>query len=254
MAVAELFSRIRRKKVEAEISSFGHYRSLLIALANGSELDSDEAEIVLQDLGKSESDVEQDVETMRKRLANAEKLSKKQNSAKVIESCQAEMAKANAEFQAVQEKHNARVAEISQKRKAAEATVIAADQARAMLLKTCINPEIKDRESELLAQRSSLAPRRKTLTDELNVFNAGSLENNLSIAKQDLADFKEKLAGEFSEERKGACAIQIKRLSNVVATLEERRTRFNGELEELNQQASEINNELEELKQKKLTP
>ena len=140
--VKELIQSIRKRKTETAIDVFGPYRKLLIDLATGETVDAGEAETVIEQAGKTETQLASDVETMRQRMAAADTIALATNGETAISIATENVSKLQTEFGQVCVQYRSRIESAKTELASAELVVKNSNWAKSTLETTVLEPNI----------------------------------------------------------------------------------------------------------------
>ncbi len=143
--VASLLSRIQSRKVAKATDAWAPYRSMLIALANGEEPNVDEAELILEDLGKAPEDIGFDVKAMRRRLEAAAVVARQPQVEIDLKRTEAEIARLQGELDAITHRLLPKIREKRNEQIALQGTLAAIDVEKNNLRQTVIDPVLLQR-------------------------------------------------------------------------------------------------------------
>ena len=250
-AVETLFDSLRRKPAAPAIdaSSWKSYRSLLVALADGLEVDPAAAADILQDIGKSQRDVERDAQVMRQRLDAFNRLERADDASKELVTIDAKLAKADSLLERAKGRHAETVTPLREERFQLQSRVDAIESAERTLRRTIIDPGLKAEIKAIEATKRELQSRINDIAEELRLSNVGSVANRLTADRDTLAKIE---AGEHGAIRRGSddhrkLSASIEQLSKRAAALESQRAKMTAEQDQLSSR-------LDALRDKGLTP
>ncbi len=163
MSIATLIQKLRTKKQETNRTAFSHYLGLVKSLASGAEIDSDEAAAILAATGRSESDLESDVNRQQQRFEWARQREAHYQSIEDRAAAERELSSVQAELNATILKLQPRIDAARDKMQAAEYRRNVTYQAEGLLMDAA---NVLD--AELLQRERSLTQRLRELAAEIN--------------------------------------------------------------------------------------
>ncbi len=250
MTVAELFQKIGRKKTEAASTAYGRYRLLLIDIVSGVELDSEAAEIVLNEYGKDQLQLETDVETMRQRLTWVKNISDRRQAETEAGNYRNQIEALDREFQIAKQKHAERIAELTPKLQVSEGTIRRCVDAEIRLKNSCMDPSLLSRENELANRKNPLAAKRQTIVSDLNI-----LQSQVPASKRKTETWTGLFSNApFEDKRKRYFGVEAKLHEEAAKHLQQKIAGKQSELRSIDAEMSRINRELSEISTAKLTP
>lgn len=167
--IGKIFDRVSFRKQEETESVFGPYRTLLENLLDGTEVDFDECEIVLEQNGKSRSDLERDCDILSQRREWHRQLCDRPQKQAEIERHSAEMLRIEAEYKAMATKYLAEIQAHRQAAAAAELAIAQGMHAERNLLQGdhILNPLVRCKLKAIEARRSEVGSRFQDAREEL---------------------------------------------------------------------------------------
>lgn len=245
-AVKELFSRIGKRKVEKQAQGWPEYKSLLVALARGEDVDPDHAKLLIEAMGKSQDDLAKDVTAMEKRISAVVRHRQHQEAAKQIGPADQELAGLQAKLAEAHRKYDPLIRDAQSRRQAIEAEMTATAGAEKELVNTCLDPAILEREKELRSEVAQYHPRRQQLQEQFEQSRAAWAEMDRAFRKweQETRTFP---TSQYEKDQLSQC--QARR-----DTFARNRDAASAELATIDQRCKAINQELDKLRQQKLAP
>lgn len=254
MTVAELFNKIRRRKIETQASTFKPYRELLIAVIEEKEIDDYEAEEILNQHQVDRQRFEADVETMRKRLESSRAIDAAKDAEKIAAQAESKIADVLKQREELHLKTQPLIAEAAHQRDEANNRVMRRATALKTLASSVLDPEILERAKELTSRRKELSQERSQVAEVVDPLKKGSATWGLNHNLNCVAELQAGLSEHGKPERVEYCKDQIKQHQTAANTYAERVEAAEGRLSEINRSIEQVNDELEKLNQQKLVP
>ena len=218
MSVSGILDRIIARKKQATLSAAEQYHALVRSVANGSEVDCDDAATIIDDANKTAADFERDVETQQVRIALAAQLRHK----KTLES---QMPKLESVERQASEHYSRVVSEASERLNAAkkakrdvESELLGLTQIEGRLRESCLDTTLLARETELSSQRTKLIQQRRPLEEDLSraANSVQSFQSSLNALNRKIADRNNDAVAKASYKRDLALNEQALRQSQSV--------------------------------------
>jgi chromosome segregation ATPase len=255
--VSEVFEKAARSKAEKQRQNWLAYSDLLRDLVAGNDVDATEFEIVLQMVQKTQAEVENDVESMRRRLewyALAQTRPERQ----------AALQKVNSEFEAAQREYSEAVQRlgsiVSQKRSAvtqAEMQLGIVSDAENRLVANCDDPAIRFEEKENARKRFEVIAKQREIAELLNINNLGSPGRRFYEVESEIHTLQNKIASERWIYQPGIVAEYRRKISSWEKHLEQMRPTIDGlrrQVSECDAEFARLTNDMAELQKRKLQP
>jgi uncharacterized protein YukE len=179
MSVIGILDRIIQRKKQTALSAAEQYHALVRSVANGSEVDCDDAATIIDDANKTAADFERDVEIQQERIGLAAQLRHKhelQNRLPKLE--QAERI-ASENYQRVVSEASERLNAAKKAKRDVELELLGLTQIEGRLRESCLDASLLEREAELNAQRMKLIQQRRPLDEDLSR-SAGTVRSHQS--------------------------------------------------------------------------
>lgn len=247
-SVKTLFSKIRRNKIENEVRGFRQYRELLLILATGKddEIETETAAEILEHTGKTQSDLQTDVETMGKRLKWREKFERGQLAAKELVACDQELERRKSDLKNAVAKLQPLVDAAYQERLRVENVMLSTKQAEYFLAENYLDPDIRDREEQLNDMKKELHEQRQPLD---HAVKSGPVHRAIYEAHRKIEECERKIKGKHEV---GKSREQLKYWKRKLPALETEQAALVKQLGEIDAKRTVIDREQAALHQKKL--
>lgn len=234
-AVKNLFRKINRNKTSNEIKGFAHYRELLINLATGKdEIDPATAAEILEHAGKTETDLESDVQTMTKRIDWRTQFERGQAAAKELPAAEQKLAQCVQDFHEAQQRLQPLINAAYQEKQQIEQAWLTTSSAKKYLAGSCLDPDILDRDEVLKERKMELHRERTAIEEKVS----GSIRTVIEIERE-----IEKYAGDENK---------LEALQQHLTDTKAKRTELQKQLEQLDKQRAASDREQAVLHLKKL--
>ncbi len=252
--VKELFSKLKRKKAVEQESAEKPYREILEKLSIGDEPDLETLEIVVEKLNKSPTEIEKDVDLLKRRKERGALLALKPQAEADLAKHSGELEKITREMDGVIAGYRAKQGIHQAAIRAAEFTLIQANSAEEWLKSNPLDrsqiPIIEDLRSKMMES----AERRNWLEQMIR-----ELEPKIRSNKRILAEtLDEAKIGMFESERDHNYAQgkreQAERLERIIENQEASVASYKEELREIIAQNAECHRKIEQIQNSFLTP
>ena len=242
--VEQLFARIRAKKVETVSTLWSRYDSLLDDIAAGRNVDPELAADITDEMNITAEQLAKDVERKTLRISYLRRYRESDELKKQIPKLQAASEKLQAEY-------NRFVSDIQPKLQQAYTAVQFAETElgtclhfRTLLVESCVNPLIEERERQIAERRRELYRRERQLRDDLS--SAGRIGLTLLGLKTEMSNL-------VLHEVKPTKPEFIKcktRMDSYQASADEAQA----ELDEIHRQGERLTAELNAIEEEKIKP
>lgn len=250
-SIAGILDRIRGNRRQVELTAGESYYHLVRDVASGIEVDADDAAIVIETAGKTDSDFEADVATMTDRMLAAHRLENRHIAERELRKAEADLQAAQAKLEAAVNKLRPVVDEAAARRSLYEQEILYGTGLEAKLMQSVLDPKVLAREAELVKRfnevQAKLGPleadyRRHAEWLTAARHNCDHLRDQIRKSDQWNAPKQRGLSGklEEAEDRVESETRWCKSLEALVRPLEQER--------------AEINRQRAELQKQKLTP
>ncbi len=163
-----ILERIRTKKKELTSNSADEYFELVRAVASGSEVDVEQAAIVIEAFGKDDASFERDVETQQERIGLAAQLKHKKTLEIQLPTLEQVERQAGEHYARVVSEASARLNEAKKAKRDIELSLMGLSQVEVRLRDSCLDQSLLARERELMARRMKLIQQRRPLDEDLS--------------------------------------------------------------------------------------
>ena len=163
-----ILERIRTKKKEITQTTADAYFALVREVAGGSEVDIEQAAVVIESANKDDAAFEKDVETQQARIGLAAQLKHKQALDRQMPKLEQAERLAGEHYERVVTEASSRLNEAKRAKRALESELLALSYVEGKLSETCIDETLLQRESELTSKRMALVQQRRPLSDDFD--------------------------------------------------------------------------------------
>jgi hypothetical protein len=218
MAFAGILERIRTKKKELTSNTSDAYFELVRSVAGGSEVDCEQAAIVIEANGRDDESFERDVETQGARIGLAAQLKHKQALQKQMSSLEQAERIASESYQRVVTEAATKLTAAQRAKRDVEHELLQLTQIEVRLRETCLDSSLLQRESELSSQRMKLIQQRRPLEEDLSraANSVQSFQSSLNALHRKIADRNNDAVAKASYKRDLALNEQALRQSQSV--------------------------------------
>jgi hypothetical protein len=241
--IAELITTLTSRRRAAKKQQIGSYLELVRLIARNEPPPVDEIIDVIEFAGKTEQELQRDVETMTQRITHAESIKRRGVLTKRRDKLQAEHEANNATW-------SAQIQEIQRLAAASEAAIVgigyeinATLSAEGELSRSCLDTELLEREAELLSELSRIGELRRRAVENLH----GTHFDHHAA----------RLAGAELEQERSPSPMQQRKVDELRAIVEKVRPehdRWDAMVRDYDQQTKRINGELAVVHSAKLVP
>jgi hypothetical protein len=163
-----ILEKIRSKKRELTSTTADAYLQLVREVAGGSEVDVEQAAIVIEAFGKDDESFERDVETQQARIGLAAQLKHKQALQKQLPKLEQAERLAGEHYERVVSEASSRLNEAKRAARAVNTELLCLMQVEDRLRDSCIDQSLLTRERELMATKMALVQKRRPLDEDLS--------------------------------------------------------------------------------------
>ena len=230
-------------------TAWSRYRGLLERFASGDEVDSDSADLILRQAGKSESDLQSDVELLEKRIAWAAQLDDGAAAEQDGREAEAAIEKAQRAIDAAVRKYQPTIDAALAVKQSSQHRAAVASYARESLAGELLDQGLADRIKTLNSELRALQADRRAIEERAAALNAPYWARKIEsheTAMESLSDLDNT-----------SKAHHTKRIVEARARLEEaseKARRFDRELASIQQQMTAIERELADCREAMLLP
>ena len=165
--LTDLLQRVRAYRIAQLVEITDHYRRLVESLANGEDLTTEEIGITLDNAGKSEEQLADDVELLLKRRHWAEQIQASEDAEKALREADRQIEKITGEMNRELAKFTSKLDQARAAKVDAERAIAIRHQARENLSGSCVDPVVLGRESEISERLRKLVPVERELAVEI---------------------------------------------------------------------------------------
>ena len=218
MSVSGILDRIIARKKQATLSAAEQYHALVRSVANGSEVDCDDAATIIDDANKTAADFERDVETQQVRIALAAHLRHKKTLESQMPKLEQAERIASENYQRVVSEASSRLIEAQRAKRDVEHELLQLTQIEVRLRETCLDSTLLARETELNAQRIRLIQQLRPLEEDLSraANSVQSFQSSADALNRKIADRNNDAVAKASYKRDLALNEQALRQSQSV--------------------------------------
>ena len=166
MSVSGILDRIIARKKQATLSAAEQYHALVRSVANGSEVDCDDAATIIDDANKTAADFERDVETQQARIGLAAQLRHKKTLESQLPKLEQAERIASENYQRVVSEAATKLNSAQRAKRDVELELLGLTQIEGRLRESCLDASLLQRESELSSQRVELVQKKRPLTED----------------------------------------------------------------------------------------
>jgi uncharacterized protein YukE len=168
MSVIGILDRIIQRKKQTALSAAEQYHALVRSVANGSEVDCDDAATIIDDANKTAADFERDVEIQQERIGLAIQLKHKQALEKQMPKLESVERQAGEHYARVLSEASERLNAAKKAKRDIELSLMGLSQVEVRLRDSCLDQSLLARERELMATRMALHQQRRPLSEDLD--------------------------------------------------------------------------------------
>jgi hypothetical protein len=161
-----ILERIRSKKKELTSNTSDAYFELVRSVAGGSEVDIEQAAIIIESNGKDDESFERDVETQQARIGLAAQLKHKQALQKQMPKLEQAERIASENYERVVSEASSKLNEAKRAKRALESELLSLSYVEGKLSETCLDETLLAREVELTSKRMTLIQKRRPLEED----------------------------------------------------------------------------------------
>ena len=249
--VAKLLDRMKSKKADQAASTFEAYHEMLIELASDRDFEPEKAESILEQVGKTNDDVETDVAVLRDRIVCAAKLAARPSHVEAMAAAQKASEAAQSALAAAYAKWNPIIADAYAKVQAAAIATNLCDNAESRLYSTVFDPTILQPEHELLVRRKVLLDEHSELNNFINRNDALAQTYENSVVA---LSAKFKAAFNYDKPTRESFQRKIVEQKALASKFKAQADSWRGRLQSLDHELRPIAIELERLRIRKLIP
>ena len=218
MSVIGILDRIIQRKKQTALSAAEQYHALVRSVANGSEVDCDDAATIIDDANKTAADFERDVETQGARIGLAAQLKHKQALQKQMPKLESVERQAAEHYARVVAEASSKLNEAKKAKRDVELELLGLTQIEGRLRESCLDASLLQRETELSAQRTKLVQQRRPLEEDLSrsTNTVQSYQSSVDALNRKIADRNNDAVAKASYKRDLALNEQALRQSQSV--------------------------------------
>jgi hypothetical protein len=179
MSVIGILDRIIQRKKQTALSAAEQYHALVRSVANGSEVDCDDAATIIDDANKTAADFERDVEIQQDRIGLAAQLRHKRTLEIQLPQLESVERQAGEHYAKVVSEASSRLNEAKKAKRDVELQLLGLTQIEGRLRESCLDATLLAREAELSSQRMKLIQQRRPLDEDLSR-SAGMVQSHES--------------------------------------------------------------------------
>ena len=161
-----ILEKIRSKKRELTSNTSDAYFELIRSVAGGSEVDVEQAAIVIEANGKDDESFERDVETQLERIGLASQMRHKKMLESQMPKLESVERQAGEHYAKVVAEASSRLNEAKKAKRDVELELLGLTQIEVRLRESCLDASLLQRESELSSQRMTLIQKRRPLEED----------------------------------------------------------------------------------------
>lgn len=243
-----ILERIRTKKKELTQTTSDAYFQLVREVAGGSEVDVEQAAIVIEAFGRDDASFEKDVEVQQERVELSAKLKHKRELENRLPKLDHAERIASENYQRVVSEASSRLNEAQRAKRGVELELLGLTQIEGRLRESCLDASLLAREAELSAQRMKLVQQLKPLQEDLSrsANTVQSYQSSIDALNRKIADRNNDAVAKASYKRDLGLKEQALRQSQHVLD------QLQKAVHDIDSELSPINLELESIRLKKL--
>ena len=161
-----ILERIRSKKREITQTTADAYFQLVREVAGGSEVDVEQAAIVIEAFGRDDASFEKDVEVQQERVELSAKLKHKRELEKRLPKLDHAERIASENYERVVSEASSKLNEAKRAKRALESELLSLSYVEGKLSETCLDETLLAREVELTSKRMTLIQKRRPLEED----------------------------------------------------------------------------------------
>ena len=256
MSVSELIARLARKAKIAKIErcDYARYRELMQSiLDNSKDVDAEEAETLLESMGKSFEDLRKDAEVFAKRLGWSAERDAAIKAEPQLRSVEQKIEGLNQVKQQFLDEHNRKMQILGTERSQLAFTVGQLSTAGQGLRQNILDPKLIHERDELQSEVIALANRENTLVQQRGPGTSTTL-TALEFAKANLDAAQKDLSRASGQSQIEHLQTKVDYCAGVVRTLEANLERLENELQQVRSKIQQIRLKQSDLDRRCLEP
>jgi hypothetical protein len=172
-----ILEKIRSKKKELTSNTSDAYFQLVREVAGGSEVDVEQAAIVIEAFGRDDASFEKDVEVQQERIGLASQLRYRHELEKRLPKLEQAERIASENYQRVVSEATSRLNEAKRAKRDVEHALLGLTQIEVRLRESCLDASLLQRETELNSLRIKLVQQLKPLQEDVSR-SAGMIQSH----------------------------------------------------------------------------
>jgi hypothetical protein len=216
---------------------------LVRAVASGSEVDVEQAAIVIEAFGKDDASFERDVETQQERIGLAAQLKHKKTLESQMPKLESVERQASEHYSRVVSEASSRLNAAKKAKRDVELELLGLTQIEVRLRESCLDASLLAREAELNSKRMTLIQKRRPLDEDLSrsANTVQSYQSSVDALNRKIADRSNDAVAKASYKRD----LALKEPQHVLDQLQKA-------VNDIDEQLQPIDRELATIREKKL--
>ena len=249
MSLLDFLTYRQAKRIDESQTAWQRYRELLQRFASGEEIDSTEADLILEQAGKSEADLQSDVALLEQRIQWAEQLDGASEAEHDRALAELEIHRMVAEVEALQAKHAPKMQEHRNRIAQCDSILTQSQFAKSNLVGSVIDPQLSARIDSLNGELRLLHGDKREAEEALSGCNLSYWRTSLEGAREN----RERLST-FDETGHRHWHGKIREYQNGLDNAEAIAKRHQAEIDALAKRIAAIQAELAECHDQMLQP
>jgi uncharacterized protein YfcZ (UPF0381/DUF406 family) len=247
--LVELLSKVKAYRAQQTTELSDGYRQLIVALADGENIDAEQVAVALDAAGKSEDQLQSDVELLLQRREWARQIQAAGDAETTMRKAQAEIDKLVRDRDSYCAKINSKIDQLQASKADAERRAHGVHSARESLSGSCYDPVVLSREAEVSARLSDLVQQERDITRAIRQGEAMVDAIHRNIAGHE-RDYK---AG-FTPKDRQAAGVLIENAKTSLRNHEASNRRMKTQAAEIRSEITKLQDEMERLASQRLIP
>lgn len=248
--VSAVLEKLRGKRQEQVKTVWQQYHTMVRDLATDQQVDVDELALCMDQLDKSDADLEADIERQRERTGFAAQHAEYLRLCGEVPKLEQAHEKAKAEYSEAVNKLQPKVMAAFTAWNSAHHQMLALTSVEGRLLESCRDPNLLDRQNEIHAKRTELTNELRLLIERSPVKHFEQLNSRLEKLKYDRSKMDKQNSPTYWREN----AANIEHVEGNVKTYQELVQQFERRRSEIKSEMAGLERQLADIRQKMLVP
>ncbi len=244
-SVLEFITGRKQKSRAAESTAWQRYRELIEKFVDGTEVDTDLADQILDEAGQNESDLQRDVDVLTERRRLARQLADCENAEQALRTELATIEELVSQLRDFESKIHPKIQAARERYNAAERKAHQRSSAAAKLYETVMDPALLDREKALVKENAELNSAIRDLDNDIKSLNLPYYETQVANLRGKTNGFP------WTKEKNSE---ELDRYQGELTRSTAERDRLNAKRAPLATRAAEIHRERTQIENQKLIP